>query len=347
MPDPELYQTQVPSSPAPAPQAPRTIFRGPNGIRAGWRVLLFLVLIAAEVLAVGIPIALILRLSNGSGHPRASIGVSGLTPLGLSISEAVLFLFPAIAALIMSRIEHRRFGDYGLPLASAFKKNFWIGTAAGFASISGCLLAIFLLHGFHLSGLGIHGSTLVSATAAWGLTFVLVGLAEEFSFRGYLQYTMTTGIGFWPSAILLSLLFGLAHKSNPGESAFGLLSVVLFGLLFCLFLRRTGNLWWAVGFHAGWDWGQTFFYGVPDSGIPAYHNLFNSSFAGPQWLTGGTVGPEASVFTPIVLATVAILFSLVYRGNRYRTSEPSPQAPALPIALRNDFRTETPPPPSA
>ena len=347
MPDPELYQTQVPSSPAPAPQAPRTIFRGPNGIRAGWRVLLFLVLIAAEVLAVGIPIALILRLSNSSGHPRASIGVSGLTPLGLSISEAVLFLFPAIAALIMSRIEHRRFGDYGLPLASAFKKNFWIGTAAGFASISGCLLAIFLLHGFHLSGLGIHGSTLVSATAAWGLTFVLVGLAEEFSFRGYLQYTMTTGIGFWPSAILLSLLFGLAHKSNPGESAFGLLSVVLFGLLFCLFLRRTGNLWWAVGFHAGWDWGQTFFYGVPDSGIPAYHNLFNSSFAGPQWLTGGTVGPEASVFTPIVLATVAILFSLVYRGNRYRTSEPSPQAPALPIALRNDFRTETPPPPSA
>jgi len=85
-----------------------------------------------------------------------------------------------------------------------------------------------------------------------------------------------------------------------------------------LFLRRTGNLWWAVGFHAGWDWGQTFFYGVTDSGLAAYHNLFNSSFSGPSWLTGGSVGPEASIFTPLTLLIVGILFSRVYRENRYQ-----------------------------
>jgi hypothetical protein len=117
---------------------------------------------------------------------------------------------------------------------------------------------------------------------------------------------------------LLSAGFGLAHIGNPGESKAGLFSVVLFGLLFCLFLRRTGNLWWAVGFHAGWDWGQTFFYGVPDSGIPPYHNLFNCTFAGKAWLTGGSVGPEASIFTPIVLCIVAILFARVYRKNCYQ-----------------------------
>jgi hypothetical protein len=115
-------------------------------------------------------------------------------------------------------------------------------------------------------------------------------------------------MGFWPSAFLLSGLFGLAHALNPGESTPGLVSVVLFGLLFCLFLRRTGNHWWAVGFHAGWDWGQTFFYGVPDSGMAPYHNFFNCAFAGSRWLTGGTVGPEASIFTPIVLL-VAVIFS--------------------------------------
>jgi uncharacterized protein len=93
--------------------------------------------------------------------------------------------------------------------------------------------------------------------------------------------------------------------------------VVCFGLLFCLFLRRTGNLWWAVGFHAGWDWGQTFFYGVRDSGIAPYHSLLNSTFSGPRWLTGGTVGPEASIFTPIVLLIAAIWFSLVYRESHY------------------------------
>jgi hypothetical protein len=283
--------------------------------------------------AVGVVLAAILRLLS---HGGAQIGgMSQLTPLGLSISEGALFLIPSIAALIMARIEHRKYGEYGLPARSAFRKDFWIGTLIGFLAISGCLLGIFAFHGFHLTGLAIHGSTIISATAAWGATFVLVGLAEEFCFRGYLQFTLTTGMGFWPAAILLSVLFGAAHMGNPGETKFGLFSVVLFGLLFCLFLRRRGNLWWAVGFHAGWDWGQTFFYGVPDSGISPYHNLFGSAFDGPRWLTGGSVGPEASVFTPIVLGVVAIAFASIYRENHYQASRSIP------------LKTETQPPPLA
>jgi membrane protease YdiL (CAAX protease family) len=297
---------------APASPPHNTIFRGPNGIRAGWRVLIFL--------AIGF--VLVLLLSAGLRvfmHGRARVGmqVSNITPAGLALIEGPLFFFTAIPALIMARIERRKFGQYGLPARSALGKDFWIGTVAGFAAISGCLLGIFALRGFHITGVAIRGSTFATAPLVWGATFVLVGLAEEFSFRGYLQFTLTTGMGFWPSAILLSLLFGAAHATNPGESRFGLFSVVLFGLLFCLLLRRRGNLWWAVGFHAGWDWGQTFFYGVPDSGILPYHNLFNCSFSGPGWLTGGSVGPEASIFTPIVLLIVAILFTRAYRENRY------------------------------
>jgi len=55
----------------------------------------------------------------------------------------------------------------------------------------------------------------------WGLAFLLSGLAEEFLFRGYAQFTLTTGMGFWPSAFLLSGLFGLVHASNGGENRFG------------------------------------------------------------------------------------------------------------------------------
>lgn len=249
---------------------------------------------------------------------NAQVRFSQLTPFGLSLSEGSILFFTAIPALIMARIEGRSFGEYGLPPRSAFRRDFWTGAVGGFVAISACLLAIFAQHGFRLTGMGIHGMTIIWATAAWCAAFVIVGLAEEFSFRGYLQYTLTTGMGFWPAAILLSLLFAIIHMGNPGETKSGLLSVVIFGLLFCLFLRRTGNLWWAVGFHAGWDWGQTFFYGVPDSGLLPYHNLLNCSFSGPNWLTGGTVGPEASVFTPIVLAIVAVLFVLVYREKRYQ-----------------------------
>jgi membrane protease YdiL (CAAX protease family) len=305
--------------PTPPPTQPRwkAVFRGPNGIRAGWRALIFLLIVAALSTVLGLVVRLI-------GRGNRPVNLSMLTPLGLSITEGTFFLMTSIATLIMARIERRKYSDYGLPARFAFQRHFWIGTLSGFLAISASLLGIFALHGFRLTGLAIHGQTIVSATAAWTVTFVLVGLAEEFSFRGYLQFTLTTGMGFWPSAILLSALFGLAHAGNPGETKFGLLSVVLFALLFCLFLRRTGDLWWAVGFHAGWDWGQTFFYGVPDSGIPPHHNLFSCTFSGPRWLTGGSVGPEASIFTPIVLLIVAVLFSRVYRENRYhpRTEHP-------------------------
>jgi len=286
-------------------------------MRAGWRVLIFLALVFAIVLAITMPIALLMLVKHGGAIPEAAIGGASLMPSGTVMSAGMLFAIPALAALIMARIERRKFGEYGLPWRSALGKNFWIGGLAGFAAISVCLLGIFALHGVGFTGVAIHGETLISATAAWSVTFVLVGLSEEFAFRGYLQYTLTSGMGFWPAAILLSCVFALAHRSNPGESNYGLLSVVLFGLLFCLFLRRTGNLWWAVGFHAGWDWGQTFFYGVPDSGLRPYHNLFRATFHGPRWLTGGSVGPEASVFTPIVLGMVAWWFTRVHRENRY------------------------------
>ena len=316
------------SLPGPTPPAPNTVFRGPNGIRAGWRVLIFLALVAGVTLALAVPFAVVIVLKGGGVPDGSGFQASSLTPLGVSLSEGLLFLCPAVAAFIMTLIEHRKFGQYGLPVRFAFGKDFWIGTVVGFLSISSCLLGIFAFHGFHLTGFAIHGKMIASATAAWGGTFVLVGLAEEFSFRGYLQYTLTTGMGFWPTAILMSLLFGLAHGGNPGESYFGLFNVVLFGLLFCLFLRRTGNLWWAVGFHTGWDWGQTFFYGVPDSGIAPYHNLFNSSFSGPRWLTGGTVGPEASIFAPIVLVIVAFLFTRVYCEDNYQAGYVGPQTSA-------------------
>ena len=114
----------------------------------------------------------------------------------------------------------------------------------------------------------------------------------------------------------MSGFFAFGHVFNPHETLSGVASVVLFGLLLCFFLLRSGSLWCAVGFHAAYDWGQTLF-GVPDSGIAPYHNVFNSAFSGPHWLTGGIVGPEASVLTPVALSLVALVFSRYYRENRY------------------------------
>jgi membrane protease YdiL (CAAX protease family) len=305
-PEPEVS----PGPPAAARLA--NIFRGPAGIRAGWRALLFLLIQAA----LSLTIMVVQRLF---AHARAQ-QITTLKPLDVILFAGPSFVIASVAALIMGRIEKRKYGQYGLPGRFAFRRDFWNGTLAGFLAISGCLLWIFAFHGFRLTGLALHGSSILAPTAVWTVAFILVGLNEEFSFRGYLQFTLTTGMGFWPSAIVLSLLFGAAHIGNAGETAFGLFSVVLFGLLFCFFLWHTGNLWYAVGFHAGWDWSQTFFYGVSDSGMLPSHHFLNSAFSGPRWLTGGSVGPEASIFTPIMLGIVAIVFSRVYGERKYSQS---------------------------
>jgi uncharacterized protein len=244
-----------------------------------------------------------------------------ITPLVMGESEAITLLFLCAAALIMGKLEHRKFSEYGLPLRKALGKDFWTGSFYGFLAISGTLVIMFLFHGFRITGLALHGTAIVSSLLGWGVAFLLVGLVEEFLFRGYIQYTLASGIGFWPAAFLMSGLFGLGHFFNSNENAIGSEQVVLFGLLLCLFLRRTGNLWCAVGFHLGYDWGQTFF-GVPDSGIVPYHNLLSSTFSGPRWLTGGIVGPEASFLTPLALLVVALVFSRHHREIRYQVHEP-------------------------
>jgi membrane protease YdiL (CAAX protease family) len=254
----------------------------------------------------------------------AALDPSQMTPMRIIAPDLLFCFILTVAAGIMSKIEGRRLGQYGLPKGEALGKNFWVGLLIGLLATSGTVLAIFALHGVRFTTAAIHGTTILTAAAAWGLAFLLAGFAEEFLFRGYAQFTLTSGMGFWPSAFLLSGLFGLSHASNGGEAVLGDLSVVSFGLLLCLFLRRTGNLWCAVGFHLGYDWGQTFLYGVPNSGLLPSQSLLNASLSGPRWLTGGTVGPEASIFCPIVLAIVAVVFSLKYRDARYRTlSAPS------------------------
>lgn len=297
------------------PSGFKSIFIGPNGLRAGWRLLIF-----AALVVVLLGSFVLIRAGGVQGFREAQKHAAELTitPLLMFKGEAVAFLLICVATLIMGKIEHRKFSEYGLPLRLALRKDFWIGAGSGFLAISGTLLAIFLLHGFHVTGLALHGTAILSSMAAWGIAFLMVGLFEEFLNRGYIQYTLASGIGFWPAALVMSFLFGFGHYFNANETAVGSISAGLFGLLFCFFLRRTGNLWIAVGFHAAWDWGQIF-YGVPDSGIVPYHNVVSSTFSGPRWLTGGIVGPEASIFCPIALLVVGLIFSRYYRENKILT----------------------------
>ncbi|MGA7379817.1 MAG: CPBP family intramembrane glutamic endopeptidase, partial [Terriglobales bacterium] len=118
--------------------------------------------------------------------------------------------------------------------------------------------------------------------------------------------------------------FGAIHLQNPGEAWVGALCAGLIGLFFCFTLRRTGSLWFAVGMHASWDWGESYLYSVPDSGGMVTGHLLNSGFHGSHWLTGGSVGPEGSVLVFVVIGASWLLFDRVYPKPPVEDGRPRP-----------------------
>lgn len=284
------------------------VFFGPTGLRAGWRLLIFLAILSALFSIVGIALRLLTHRSNPT---------SGLDPLTALLGEGLPLLLVLIATWALARLEGRSFAAYGLPARGAFGVKFLQGVIIGFAAISALLGSMHIAGAFHLKDMALHGTLGWQYAFFWAVVFVVVGLFEEFFFRGYPLFTLTTGISFWPAAIIMSLLFGYVHHRNPGETWVGAFAAGLVGLLFCLLLRRTGNLWLPIGFHASWDWGETYFYGVPDSGQLATGHLFNASFSGPQWLTGGTVGPEGSYLCILLLVLLFVIFAAWFREAKY------------------------------
>lgn len=257
---------------------------------------------------VGIAFAVPMILVYGFHLAKSGKGV--LTVQSELPLKAVMAFFVALATWILSRIEKRSLDEYGIPPGQAFGRRFWEGSVWGFAMLSAILLLLWVSGHFQIDSVELAGNAIFRWALAWGATFLAVSLSEEFAFRGYWLFSMSRRIRFWPAAIFLSLVFGGAHLGNHGETVLGILQVVATGLLFCLMIRRTGSLWFAIGFHAAWDWAETFFYGTPDSGLLGVGRFLNSSVQGPNWLTGGSAGPEGSIFAMLILGLCALLIHL-------------------------------------
>ena|SRR5208337_2044178 len=314
----------TPTEPIP-PAQPSTlhkIFFGKDGLRAGWSLLIFIALCAVIIFCV-----------SAIGHklhpaaPKAAKTVSEISATRLFSTDSISFLVVLLVTWIMSKIERRPISVYGVG-GRRKVPNFFAGLAWGVTCLS-VLVFVLLKAGLLVTDSRLlFGSDILRFGAIWLLSFLPVALFEEYLNRGYLQYTLTRGLsgfyqwafkirhsaalGFWTSAAIVSILFGLGHSHNPGESPIGLLSASLASLVFCLSLWRTGSLWWAIGFHATWDWAQSFLYGVADSGIMVQHHLLATHPVGKPILSGGATGPEGSIFAVAILALVSliILFTL-------------------------------------
>ena len=181
----------------------------------------------------------------------------------------------------MGRIEGRTIADYGLPWRRMFRIQFWQGVLLGFASLTGLLVAM---------------------RARWGLLFrrhraarlrhLPVGRRLRACFhpcrsarrvsRPRIRAVHALGRHrLLARRNLSAAFFGYSHHGNSGEDWVGLVNAGAFGLLLCFLLHRTGNLWLPIGLHLAFDWGETYFYGVADSGQMLPGHLLNSTGSGP------------------------------------------------------------------
>ena len=377
--------TPSPSSPGwppPGEEAPHAAFEsilyGRFGLRAGWSLLLYFALIASVALPVQIHqqhrrehmrathanTTTTVPAPQTPAAPRNSARGTGASPHvepvePVLLSEATVFGGILLLSLLMAWIERRRVSAYGLGGATPLRR-FATGAFWGVTALS---LLVGLLRALHLLSFDArldHGAAIFGWGFALLVMFLLVGLTEEYLFRGYLQFTLRRGlvglgdrlapgrgsaIAFWLAAVLTSALFFLAHIGNSGENRVGLALVFLAGLLFLVALWRTGSLWWAIGFHTTWDWSQSFLYGVPDSGGLIQGRLFATHASGNPLLSGGSAGPEGSLLAiPVIVLVILVLLFATHPSPQPplepREQQPASPEPALRLGLGASERAE-------
>jgi len=289
----------------------RPWFFGPHGLRAGWSLALY-ILTSGFLTALGAWIFL-------KVHPLPD---NPPWTAGLIIAFEVVSLMAALGGtLLLAKVEGRSFADYGFPLAPAFGRRFWEGALWGILSIGAVIAAIAAAGGYEVHGLNVRGAEAVKYVLLWALAALLVGVYEELFFRATPLFTLARGLGFWPAALLISLYFGAVHYfQKPMETWVDFLSTGLIGLWFSFAVRRTGDVWLPIGWHFAYNFGSLAIFGGPNTGNqghPVEGHLLASTFHGSQYLTGGPMGPEASLFIFPVIAVLFLALHLRFREARF------------------------------
>jgi hypothetical protein len=316
------------------PSALRYVFFGADGLRAGWGLLLYIaILFACAQVTHYVQTAIRHHNSEAAaGSANAPVDTSKLmAPRATIVGEGLVFLVVMFATFILSRVERRSFGTYGLG-GRRRVVQFAAGLFWGVVCLSLLVGSLRWMGFLQFDGRVLSVGAVLRYGTLWAIGALFIALVEENILRGYAQFTLARGLagicgaifpktrhrhalGFWTAALVLSFVFGFGHGSNPGESPIGLLAAGLAGLVFCFSLFRTGSLWWAIGIHASWDWAQSFLYGVPDSGLMAEGHFFATHPVGKPIFSGGLTGPEGSIFAILMLAVIAGIIAVTLRQS--------------------------------
>ena len=302
------------------------IFTNEEGeFRCGWRVLAFAIcFILLAALLTGLTKTfttlfpsldfLFLEPSPGEGlsrHELIYLGVSNLRNLAAAVISSV------VCAEIL---ERRHFGSIGFRLHRGWRRDFGLGSVMGAASLAiavGIAVSVGALT-FDVQTRGL--SPLIRGLLIVSLFFVIAGATEELVFRGFPFQALVHNLGGARAIAITSLIFGLAHVSNPGASAFSTINTILAGIWLGVAYLITRSLWLATALHWSWNFAMVFIFGLPVSGFTTLGQVawLRGRIGEPTWISGGSYGPEAGV-----AATIALILSTLamWKSGLFTASE--------------------------
>jgi membrane protease YdiL (CAAX protease family) len=272
-----------------------------NNLRAGWRIAIFLLLQVSLSLGIVGILHLLLRIPETVGNAVAYVILLGTT------------------FLVLRLVDHRPFKSVGLPLHPRLGVEWGQGILLSLLMISSVFIVDYALGYIHMQWRGGSASAIGTNLVTTLLVFVWFGFGEELLFRGYLFQTLIEGTNQYIAILIMSVLFGAAHIANPHATLLGVVNTVLAGIWLSVAYLKTRTLWFPTALHATWNFFQGFVFSFPVSGLHlGGRSLFVLKQGGPDWVTGGSYGPEAGVLTTLILLA-AIVYIL--GSSSIRTGE--------------------------
>jgi membrane protease YdiL (CAAX protease family) len=257
-----------------------------------------IVIFAAVAFAVGYAVHGALS-SLGWFDKAATPMQHALGMLSVELSSSVIGYL-----VLVYGVERRSPRELSLRALPTYGVAWFFGGFLIFSTVAGVL---WLCGSYHVLGVNAHVDWLPEVLVAG----VAAGVFEEIITRGVLFRLIEEGLGTWWALAISAVFFGGAHIFNPGATLWSSAAIgIEAGILLALVFHVTRSLWASIGLHAAWNISQGTIYGIPVSGGDA-KGLLQSTRTGPDWLSGGIFGAEASVVALAVCTSVSVVLLVI------------------------------------
>jgi len=284
--------------------SPRRWFLGGDGaVRPLWRSALFV------FLGVALFYLIVPALHGATrGWPKE---------IGWPLRSVVLtVVFLLMTWLLLAVFDRRSFRTLGLWFYAGWGGEFGKGLALGAALMGSVVLALVAARAVTYHAFAPEE---LAGVLTWAVILLLAAAWEEITFRGYGMQRLIEAVGEPGGVLVFSALFALVHMANPGTTTLSSVNTFLAGILLSLAYLKTRALWLPIALHWSWNFLQGQIFSLPISGFNFAPRLFKTEVSGPEWISGGSYGPEGS----IVLTVVCVLAILWVGQTKSLTPSPA------------------------